>query len=39
MFEEFEAEGNQRGFESEVHEGKLSLRIPNCVAVYTKNKL
>ena len=39
MFKEFEAEGSQRGFKSEVNKGELGLRITNCVAVYAKDKL
>ena len=39
VLKEFEAEGSRRGFESEVNKGKLSLRVPNYVAVYTKNQL
>ena len=39
VFKKLEAEGSRRGFESEVNKGKLSLRVPNCVTVYTKNEL
>ena len=39
VFEKLEAEGSRGGFESEVNKGKLSLCVPNCVAVYTKNEL
>ena len=39
VFKEFKAKGSQRGFKSEVNKGKLSLRISNYVAIYTKNQL
>ena len=39
MFKEFEAESSREGFESEVNKGKLGLRVPYCIAVYTKDEL
>ena len=39
MLKKLKAEYGQGRFESEVNKGKLSLRVPNCVAVYTKNEL
>ena len=39
MLKKLEAECDQERFKSEINKGKLSLRVPNYVAVYTKNEL
>ena len=39
ILKKLKAECGQKRFKSEINKGKLDLHVPNCFAVYTKNKL